>query len=197
MTEGVVRPKSLKHGLFTSAAIDNIDSIPSSTSANSAFHGTSISTFQHPEEDYPDEPFILDINSDFEHEKATLTSFYTIIEPTKDGKPRPSATNATSMYTGGRNVIEEAEEWLSKFISPEISFSERISFSGFYSKKEISTQHKNINELLALLEDLVNSLGMVKHCMMLVEKLVSTINSHQDPVITADQSVYALGKQVQ
>ena len=32
---------------------------------------------------------------------------------------------------------------------------------------------------------------------MLVEKLVSTIKSHQDPVITADQSVYALGKQVQ
>ena len=197
MTEGVVRPKSLKDGLFTSAAIDNIDSISSSTSVNSAFHGTSISTFQHPEEDYPDEPFILDINSDFEHEKATLISFYTIIEPTKDGKPRPSATNATSMYTGDRNVIEEAEEWLSKFISPEISFSERISFSGFYSKKEISKQHKNINELLALLEDLVSSLGMVKHCMMLVEKLVSTINSHQDPVITADQSVYALGKQVQ
>ena len=32
---------------------------------------------------------------------------------------------------------------------------------------------------------------------MLVEKLVSTINSHQDPVITADQPVYALGKRVQ
>ena len=32
---------------------------------------------------------------------------------------------------------------------------------------------------------------------MLVEKLVSTINSHQDPVITAGQPVYALGKQVQ
>ena len=32
---------------------------------------------------------------------------------------------------------------------------------------------------------------------MLVEKLVSTINSHQDPVITADQPVYELGKQVQ
>ena len=62
VTEGVVRPKSLKDGLFTSAAIDNIDSNPSSTTANSAFHGTSISIFRHPKEDYPDEPFILDIN---------------------------------------------------------------------------------------------------------------------------------------
>ena len=99
MTEGVVRPKSLKDGLFTSAAIDNIDSIPSSTSVNSAFHGTSISTFQHPGEDYPDEPFILDINSDFEHEKATLPSFYANTEPTKDGKPRHSATHASLMST--------------------------------------------------------------------------------------------------
>ena len=32
---------------------------------------------------------------------------------------------------------------------------------------------------------------------MLVGKIVSTINSHQDLVITADQPVYALGKQVQ
>ena len=94
-------------------------------------------------------------------------------------------------------MIEEAEEWLSKLISHEIPLRERISFSGFYSKKEISTQHKCINELLPFLEDSVNSLGMAKHCMMLVEKLVSTINSHQDPVITADQPVYALGKRVQ
>ena len=82
-------------------------------------------------------------------------------------------------------------------IAPEILLSERISFSGFYSKKKISTQHKCINELLPFLEHSFKSLGMVNHCMMLVEKLVSSINSHQDPVITADQPVYALGKQIQ
>ena len=58
VTEGVVRPKSLQDGLFNSVAIDNIDSNPFSTTANSAFHGTSLSVFQHPKEDYPDEPFI-------------------------------------------------------------------------------------------------------------------------------------------
>ena len=120
MTEEAVHPKSLKDDLFTSAAIDNIDSNPSSTTPNSVFHGTSISFFQHPKEDYPDEPFTLDINSDFEH-----------IEPTKDGKPRHPAIHATSMSTGDKKVIEEAEEWLSKLISSEIPLSERISFSGF------------------------------------------------------------------
>ena len=143
---GVVRPKSLKDGLFTSAAIDNIDSNPSPTTANSAFHDTSISIFQHPKEDYPDEPFILDINSNFEHEKATLSSFYTNIEPTKDEKPCPPATHAISMSSGDRPVIKEAEEWLSKLISPEIPLSERISFSGFHSKKEISPTSLCIRE---------------------------------------------------
>ena len=89
VAEGVVRPTSLKDGLFTSVAIDNIDTNPSSTTANSAIHGTSISIFQHPMENYPDESsFILDINSDFEYEKATLPSFYTNVEPAKDGKSK-------------------------------------------------------------------------------------------------------------
>eukprot|EP00795_Rhopilema_esculentum_P002488 gene2488-18151_t len=45
---GVVCPPSIQNGMFTSAAIDNIDHNPSSSTALSAFHGTSISIFQHP-----------------------------------------------------------------------------------------------------------------------------------------------------
>ena len=45
VTEGVVRPKSLKDGLFIYAVVDNIGSNPFSTTANSAFHGTAVSIF--------------------------------------------------------------------------------------------------------------------------------------------------------
>ena len=45
VTEGVVRPKSLKDGLFISATVDNIGSNPFFTTANSAFHGTAVSIF--------------------------------------------------------------------------------------------------------------------------------------------------------
>ena len=38
----------LRMGLLTTAAIDNIDHNPSSTTAKPSFHGTSISIFQHP-----------------------------------------------------------------------------------------------------------------------------------------------------
>ena len=45
---GAVVPAKLCTGVFTTSAIDNIDHDPSSTSANSSFHGTGISIFQHP-----------------------------------------------------------------------------------------------------------------------------------------------------
>ena len=48
MSEGLVCPPVLKKGLFTTAAVDNIDHNPSSTTAKTSFHGTGISIFQHP-----------------------------------------------------------------------------------------------------------------------------------------------------
>jgi len=47
--EKAVCPPELKGGLFTTAAVDNIDHNPSSTSAHDSFHGTGISLFQHPD----------------------------------------------------------------------------------------------------------------------------------------------------
>ena len=45
--EKAVCPLQLKDGLFTTAAVDNINHNPSSTSASDSFHGTGISLFQH------------------------------------------------------------------------------------------------------------------------------------------------------
>ena len=44
----VVCPPNLCESLFTTAAIDNIDQNPTSTTATDALHGTGISLFQHP-----------------------------------------------------------------------------------------------------------------------------------------------------
>ena len=48
--EKVVCPPELKGGLFSTAAVDNIDHNPSSISAHDSFHGTGISLFQHPDD---------------------------------------------------------------------------------------------------------------------------------------------------
>ena len=44
--EALVCPPQLKQELFTITATDNIDHIPSSATASSSFHGTTISIFQ-------------------------------------------------------------------------------------------------------------------------------------------------------
>ena len=46
--EQVVCPPKLRTNLFTTAAVDNIDHNPSSTTATDSFHATGISMFQHP-----------------------------------------------------------------------------------------------------------------------------------------------------
>ena len=42
--DGIVFPPALEYGLFTTAAVDNIDQNPSFTGARSLFHGTSMTT---------------------------------------------------------------------------------------------------------------------------------------------------------
>ena len=46
-TKGLVRPIGIAGSVFTTAAIDNIDHNPSSSTSKNYFHGTSISLFQH------------------------------------------------------------------------------------------------------------------------------------------------------
>ena len=46
--EDVVCPPKLRHGLFTTGAVDNIDHNPSSATAKHSFHRTGISLIQHP-----------------------------------------------------------------------------------------------------------------------------------------------------
>lgn len=50
--EKAVCSPQLRGGLFTTAAVDNIDHNPSSTSAHDSFHGTGISLFQRPDKNF-------------------------------------------------------------------------------------------------------------------------------------------------
>ena len=47
--DGVVCPSVLRKGLFITSAMDNIDHVPTATTATTSFHGTSV--FQHPIKD--------------------------------------------------------------------------------------------------------------------------------------------------
>ena len=56
---------------------------------------------------------------------------------------------------------------------------------------------KSISTLLPILEDSINSTAIFRHCNEIVRNTINHLNPCQITVITVDQSVYALGKQVQ
>ena len=58
-SEGVVCPRQLRHGVFTTAAYDTIHHNPSSNKALGALHGTAISLFYHPCHTNPAEARII------------------------------------------------------------------------------------------------------------------------------------------
>ena len=73
--------------MFTSAAIDNIDHNPSSSTAISAFDGTSISIFQHPKIIEGQTQLQLEIDIEECSVPLELPSYYTEICPTKSKTP--------------------------------------------------------------------------------------------------------------
>ena len=64
MREKAVCPPQLRSGLFTVAAVDNIDHNPSSTSAHDSFHGTGISLFEHRSNDLTGVQRVMNIQTD-------------------------------------------------------------------------------------------------------------------------------------
>ena len=95
----VVCPPRLKGGIFTTAAVDNIDHNPSSISSHDSFHGTGISLFQHPTEKNNDENSGVQLPADAiqdniraQKKALMLPEFYTTVPPValrRDDPPIP------------------------------------------------------------------------------------------------------------
>ena len=51
--DGVVCPPNRRNHVFTTAAVDNMDHNPSSTTSSDSFHGSAISLIQHPTVEEP------------------------------------------------------------------------------------------------------------------------------------------------
>ena len=74
----------LLNGLFTTAAIDNIDHNPSSTSSHDSFHGTGISLFQHPADTFAGLDQVLitnDADDIVKGKRKHLPESYTSVPP--------------------------------------------------------------------------------------------------------------------
>lgn len=95
-TEKAVCPPQLRGGLFTTAAVDNIDYNPSSTTSHDSFHGTGISLFQHPsnEDSGVDRTSTVGTNGDHDRDAgakkvAHLPESYSSVPPVSQCRQDP------------------------------------------------------------------------------------------------------------
>ena len=112
----------------------------------------------------------------------------------KTGKPEPMVL-AIAKDEMEFSVLEEANDWIEALASETPAGA--VSFAAFYSRLQTQAPLKSLDALLPRIPESVNSHAVVRHCMMQVKKITNTLNPQQRPVITADQPVYALCKQVQ
>ena len=194
---GTVCPLNVKKGIFTTSAIDNIDHNPTAATAKSSFHGTSISLFQHS----PSQG-ISQGNMTMETEKvkkiSPLPDDYTNVKPAFfTEQPLPLLHTFPDLPSNIETLLQNQFIWLNKVIftqdeSVQITWSSH--FSMFSRDKSFEV---GISSLMPLLRDQAHDVATIKHSLEKIKTAVSFLNPTQSPVVTVDQPLFALAKQIQ
>ena len=158
------------------AALDNIDHNPSSTSSHDSFHGTAISLAQHPTAEKPGTDRCTNV---FDPEKsskskkiAALPSYYTDVPPLT-----PPSTNIVVPNTCTRLVSvpdcdgpskesEREEDWLKNTLEvvtkKELSKEDTVSWAAYRaSKSSLSSHQPALISLLPMFTENAHSLAMI------------------------------------
>ena len=155
----------LRRNLFTTSAVDNLDHNSSATSAQTSFHGTGISIFQHPSKGNKGEVRNLThITSSANKSKRvpSLPEHYTNVPPAyfKQGYPCPTTSQ-------GRDVkqpillkqLSLEYEWLEKVnISMETDDAVAVSWAAYHA-----SQKRQLEFEISLSALMPHSVAMIKH----------------------------------
>ena len=209
-SEGVVCPPKMKKKLFTTAAVDNIDHNPSSTTAKGALHGTGISLFQHDydnasgeERDKADD--VTSVNS---KRLSPLPESYITVKPAilvKSEPPVPPlkgpfffrhGAEITSAFDVECKWLDHVKERLNQDITKDVLDMSWAAFHAGRSLAERSVQ-LDVSSLLPLFQEEAHSVAMIRHAMDVVSQAVRFLNPGQVPVLTCDQPLFAIAKKIQ
>lgn len=204
--DGVVCPQVLQQGLFTVAAADNIDHNLSSVHAASSFHGTAISIMQFPKlcdllpsRGLPDQAFELasDVSGDI-----MLPLTYSEVSPCIMPSAAPIIPYSSVQFSAKKdNAIPACDfNWL-KVVWQSIERNEEIvnlSWAAYHAERDMQPSRPSaITALLPMFHHNANTAAMMKHCLIVIRDAIQKLNPGQCPVVTVDQPLYALAKQIQ
>ena len=207
--EQVVCPPKMRQGLFTTCAVDNIDHNPSSMTAHDSFHGTAISAIQHPTHDCPgiDRGVLVLENGTSVRTVAPLPSSYTEVPPAALKKkeftvpPLQGLMIPSSLQTVIQGRKDEFDWLKAVMVSLEKERPEKdewLSWAAYHaSLQKAEVPPAAITAMLPMFLESAHSVAMVKHSMDIIQAVTKHVNPSQIPVLTADQPLYALAKQIQ
>ena len=209
-SERVVCPPKLLKGVFTTAAVDNIDHNSSSVTAQGAFHGTGISLFQHSTSDAPREKReVVSIDNQLSKTKrlARLPDSYTAVRPVILPKNEPDVSPLQGTFVRICPGIKEAfsleYKWL-EYVRDELNreISQnilQISWAAFHANKLLPNRENQLSRssLLPLFQEEAVSETMICHAIDVIKKAVNVLNQGQIPVLACDQPLYAIAKKIQ
>ena len=193
--------------LFTTAAVDNIDHNPSSTTAKHSFYGTSISLSQH--KMLQDDGVVCNSVSieglSTSKSVHNLPHFYTdvpLVSIGVKGSSVPAGVSVSLQTNDHKFHKEEEDRWLRNvhemLLDIQIEAPKNISWAAYlahcYQRKDIIVSPF---ALLPLFHENAHSVVMIRHSMNIIRNAVDHVNNEQVPVITSDQPLYAIAKQIQ
>ena len=190
----VVCPPKLRSKVFTSAAVDNIDHNPTSTTSKETFHGTGISLIQHPT--FNGEG--IDRSTSTEGRSVgfksvdNLPHFYTEVPPVTNCIKKCSipATDLTSLKRDGFKQQTQEYLWLDhtrQVLESETERLENIYWAAYHANHQ--TPESSVicpTSLLPLFLESAHTVAMIKHSFCIVKSAVKHLNPGQTPVLTFD-----------
>jgi hypothetical protein len=206
--ENVVYPNNLTINIFTTAAVDNIDHNPSSTTARGSFHGTGISLHQHPDFAMLDNllpAFTVPENEHNSHVFDLLES-YTYVPSVTLLRDEPDIPKVNSLCRGSMSnkLTIAADEcvWLAiawqHWESETFTADTVSSWSAFHAQRINGPPAVlSLLGMLPLFHEQAHSVSMIRHSMDVVHAAIAKLNPGQVPVIAFDQPLYTLAKLIQ
>ena len=202
--ENIVCPPSLRKGLYTVAAIDNIDHNPSSTTATGSFHGTAISIILHVTMENPGETREIQFHKGpFENEPSLPDDFAIVpaVSLNHADVSVPKVKITENKETLKRELFREKMwvEYACKLLDQElVSSQSTVSWAAYHASQQ--QQLVNIPAIIALLPlflEKADTPAMVKHGMSLAQAITAYLNPDQIPVLACDQPIFAQCKYIQ
>lgn len=206
--EGVVCPSKFRIGLFTVAAIDNIDHNPTSTTAKGSFHGTGISLFQTPSASNPGQTReAITLQAEADKKNLHLPDSYTVV-PAVSLRVCTIEVPKTSMFKSVLGKIEDAvttenlwiESTLQLIQKDKLEKGDSVAWSAYHAAhqtKPLFNEEPALVQLLPLFYEKASSVAMIKHGMNIARQSTQFLNPMQIPVVAMDAPLFALAKYIQ